>query len=177
MSDFEKLEQIAARKDAQAYRALFEKFAPLVKAFMMRQGADPATAEELAQEAMLSVWRKAGLYSQNKGTVATWIFAIARNLRIDRLRREKTWVELPDNYEQQASPDESPYEVVSGDQHKETTRGASRGATRGRGFIFYRWFVASRDCRSNLGLPIGTVKSRIRLAYLKLRSAVGVSDE
>ena len=116
MSDFEKLEQIAARKDAQAYRALFEKFAPLVKAFMMRQGADPATAEELAQEAMLSVWRKAGLYSQNKGTVATWIFAIARNLRIDRLRREKTWVELPDNYEQQASPDESPYEVVSGDQ-------------------------------------------------------------
>jgi RNA polymerase sigma-70 factor, ECF subfamily len=147
---------------------------------MMRQGADPATAEELAQEAMLSVWRKAGLYSQNKGTVATWIFAIARNLRIDRLRREKTWVELPDNYEQQASRDESPYEVVSGDQHHMIIKRALEGLPEGQREVVVLSFIdglSHRAIADRLGLPIGTVKSRIRLAYLKLRSAVGESDE
>jgi RNA polymerase sigma-70 factor, ECF subfamily len=129
---------------------------------------------------MLSVWRKAGLYSQNKGTVATWIFAIARSLRIDRLRREKTWVELPDNYEQRASPDESLYEVVSGDQHHMIIKRALEGLPEEQRKVVVLSFIdglSHRAIADRLGLPIGTVKSRIRLAYLKLRSAVGVSDE
>ena len=90
MADF--LQRIAERGDVEAFRKLFQSYAPRVKSYMMRQGADSNTAEELAQETMLTVWRKAGLYSGEKGSATTWIFTIARNLRIDRLRREMTWV-------------------------------------------------------------------------------------
>ena len=85
------LQRVAANGDVEAFKALFEAYAPRVKAYMLRQGADAATAEELAQETLLAVWRKAGLYSDEKGSATTWIFTIARNLRIDRLRREVAW--------------------------------------------------------------------------------------
>jgi RNA polymerase sigma-70 factor (ECF subfamily) len=175
MSDLEKLEQIAAKRDAQAYRELFEKYGPLVKAFMMRQGTDSSTAEELAQETMLSVWRKAALYSREKGTVITWIFAIARNLRIDRLRSEETWVELPDRYEQEASGDATADEVVSGEQRRSLVRQALEGLPSDQREAVVLSFIeglSHRAIADRLGLPIGTVKSRIRLAYLKLRSTI-----
>jgi RNA polymerase sigma-70 factor (ECF subfamily) len=82
------LQRIAEKGDNQAFIELFQAYAPRVKAYMMRQGADAQTAEELAQETLLTVWRKAALYSQEKGSATTWIFTIARNLRIDRLRKE-----------------------------------------------------------------------------------------
>jgi RNA polymerase sigma-70 factor, ECF subfamily len=180
MSDLEKLERIAAYNDAQAYRVLYEKFGPIVKAFMMRQGTDAATAEELAQETMLSIWRKAALYSQDKGSVATWIFAIARNLRIDQLRKEKTWVELPDNYAQEASSDTSPDEAVSGEQQRAKIKKALDGLPGEQREVVVLSFIEGMPHRAiaeRLSLPVGTVKSRIRLAYLKLRTAVGEPDE
>lgn len=176
MPDIEKVERIAAQFDAQAYRALFEKFAPIVKAFMMRQGTDAATAEELAQETMLSVWRKAALYSEDRGSAAAWIFTIARNLRIDHLRKEKTWVELPDNYAQETSGDRSPYEVVLGEQHRSIIRRALDALPDEQRQVVILSFIEGlphREIAGRLNLPLGTVKSRIRLAYSTLRSAVG----
>ena len=85
------LRQVAEKADVAAFRELYQTYGPRVKAYMMRQGADAATAEDLAQETLMTVWRRAALYSQEKGSAATWIFAIARNLRIDRLRREVPW--------------------------------------------------------------------------------------
>src|SRR3972149_3961161 len=87
---------VARKGDAEAFRKLFEAYAPRVKAYMMRQGADANTAEDLAQETLLTVWRKAQLYSGDKGSATTWIFTIARNLRIDRLRKEVAWQPLPE---------------------------------------------------------------------------------
>ena len=89
------LRRVAERGDVEAFRSLFQAYAPRVKSYMMRQGADAGTAEELAQETLLAVWTKARLYSGEKGSAATWIYTIARNLRIDRLRRETPWQELP----------------------------------------------------------------------------------
>ena len=88
MSMTEILQRIAEGADVEAFRKLFEAYAPRVKTYMMRQGADANTAEELAQETLLTVWRKAALYSGEKGSATTWIFTIARNLKIDKLRRE-----------------------------------------------------------------------------------------
>ncbi len=176
MSDLKKLERIAAFNDTQAYRVLYEKFGPIVKAFMMRQGTDTATAEELAQETMLNVWRKAALYSQDKGSVTTWIFAIARNLRIDRLRKKKTWVELPDDYAQEASSDSSPDEAVSEEQQRAKIKKALDGLSGEQREVVVLSFIEGMSHRAiaeQLSLPVGTVKSRIRLAYLKLRSAIG----
>src|SRR5262249_32135001 len=74
------LRRIAERSDPAAFRELYEAYGPRVKAYMMRQGADAGTAEDLAQETMLTVWRKAALYAGDKGSTTTWVFAIARNL-------------------------------------------------------------------------------------------------
>lgn len=116
MAEF--LQRIAEREDVEAFRKLFQAYAPRVKAYMMRQGADANTAEELAQETLLTVWRKAALYSGEKGSATTWIFTIARNLRIDRLRREMSWVELPDGHNEEPSPDALPDEILSEHERK-----------------------------------------------------------
>ncbi|MEO0730118.1 MAG: sigma factor, partial [Pseudomonadota bacterium] len=90
------LARIAQDRDARAFADLYDTYVARLRSYMLRQGADGATAEELAQETMLTVWRKAHLYSSEKGSASTWIYTIARNLRIDRLRKETPWQELPE---------------------------------------------------------------------------------
>ena len=117
MSDL--LSRIALDRSEVAFRELFEDYGPRIKGYMMRQGADAAAAEELAQETLLTVWRKAVVYTADKGSTSTWIFTIARNLRIDRLRRETPWQELTP--EQEASiPSE---EVLPDDAASQSERG------------------------------------------------------
>ena len=81
---------VAKNLDREAFGKLFDAFAPRLKSFMIRKGASPEVAEDLVQETMISVWRKAGLYDPTKGSALTWIFTIARNLRIDRIRKESS---------------------------------------------------------------------------------------
>ncbi|MEO0754408.1 MAG: sigma-70 family RNA polymerase sigma factor, partial [Pseudomonadota bacterium] len=81
--------KIAAEKCRQSFSQLFEFYAPRVKSYMMRLGSDDNQAEELAQEVMVTVWRKAIQYDASKASVSTWIFRIARNRRIDVYRRLK----------------------------------------------------------------------------------------
>src|SRR4029453_6052398 len=85
------LRRIAERSDPAAFRELYEAYGPRVKAYLIRRGADAPPAEALAAETLLMVWRKAALYAGDKGSMTTWVFAIARNLWIDRLRREVPW--------------------------------------------------------------------------------------
>ncbi|MEJ0041905.1 MAG: sigma-70 family RNA polymerase sigma factor [Rhizomicrobium sp.] len=80
---------VAQARDKAAFQALFDHFAPRVKGYLMRLGAGNAVAEDLAQEAMLAVWRKAALFDPAKASASTWIFTIARNLRIDAIRKER----------------------------------------------------------------------------------------
>ena len=118
------LQQVAVHRDVDAFRQLFQVYAPRVKSYMMRQGADPNTAEELAQETLLTVWRKAALYSGDKGSATTWIFTIARNLRIDRLRRDLPWQELPVGHDEEQSADISPEDAVSENERRARVRDA-----------------------------------------------------
>ena len=80
---------IADDRDREAFADLFDHFAPRVKAYMRRLGAEPAAADDLVQDVMLTVWRRAGQFDPSKAGVATWIFTIARNRRIDIIRRER----------------------------------------------------------------------------------------
>jgi RNA polymerase sigma-70 factor (ECF subfamily) len=120
MSDL--LQKVAQSRDVEAFRKLFELYGPRVKSYMMRQGADATTAEDLAQETLLTVWRKAQLYSDEKGSATTWIFTIARNLRIDRLRREVSWQPLPENRDEEASDAPDPEEEVTEKERRDTVR-------------------------------------------------------
>lgn len=169
------LQRIAQRGDAEAFSSLFQAYAPRVKSYMLRHGADAATAEELAQETLLAVWRKAGLYSGDKGSAATWIFTIARNLRIDRLRRETPWQELPVGYQDEASCEPLPDEAASaGEERARLERALALLPAEQHEVVALAFLegLSHSEIAGRLGIPMGTVKSRMRLAYQKLRQAV-----
>jgi RNA polymerase sigma-70 factor (ECF subfamily) len=174
MSDL--LSLIARERSEAAFGELFQRYAFKLKAYMLRQGADAATAEELAQETLLVVWRKAALYSSEKGSLSTWIFTIARNLRIDRLRKEAAWQELPDNLsETLVSDDQAPDEAVSDRQREVRVRAVLAELSDEQRQVVemaYTEGLSHSEISERLGLPLGTVKSRMRLAYQKVRTAL-----
>ncbi len=169
------LQRVAANKDIEAFRKLFQTYAPRVKSYMMRQGSDVTTAEELAQETLLTVWRKAGLYSGEKGSATTWIFTIARNLRIDRLRREVAWQPLPEDNEERPSEDPAPDEELSQRERQARVQKVLAELPPDQSEVVvlsYLEGLSHSEIAERLKLPLGTVKSRMRLAYQKVRDAV-----
>jgi RNA polymerase sigma-70 factor (ECF subfamily) len=88
ISDSDLLMRVAEKQDREAFARLFKSIAPRIKGYMMKLGAGPEAAEEIAQETLITVWRKAGQFDRQKSSAVTWIFTIARNLCIDRLRKE-----------------------------------------------------------------------------------------
>lgn len=173
MSDL--LQKVAQSRDVEAFRKLFELYGPRVKSYMMRQGADSTTAEDLAQETLLIVWRKAQLYSDEKGSATTWIFTIARNLRIDRLRREVSWQPLPENRDEEASDAPDPEEEVTEKERREKVRSVLATLPPDQSEVVTLSYVeglSHSEIAERLGLPLGTVKSRMRLAYQKVKEAV-----
>lgn len=173
MSDL--LQKVAQARDVEAFRKLFELYGPRVKSYMMRQGADATTAEDLAQETLLTVWRKAQLYSDEKGSATTWIFTIARNLRIDRLRREVSWQPLPEDRDEEASDGPSPEEEVTERERRDKVRAVLATLPPDQSEVVTLSYVeglSHSEIAERLGLPLGTVKSRMRLAYQKVKEAV-----
>lgn len=168
--------KVAQSRDIEAFRKLYDLYGPRVKAYMMRQGADATTAEDLAQETLMVVWRKAELYSDEKGSATTWIFTIARNLRIDRLRREVAWQPLPENRDEEPSNDPDPETELSHRQRREKVQAAMAALPQDQSEVVVLSYIeglSHSEIAERLGLPLGTVKSRMRLAYQKIKEAIG----
>ncbi len=166
---------VAKNLDREAFASLFDAFAPRLKSFMIRKGASPEVAEDLVQETMISVWRKAGLYDPAKGSALTWVFTIARNLRIDRIRKESTLplVELGD-YDA-PSDDAGGDEIVTRRQEAESVNRALAEIPAEQKQVLMLAFVddiSQSEIAARLNLPLGTVKSRMRLAYARLRKTL-----
>ena len=169
------LRRVAERADIAAFRELYQTYGPRVKAYMMRQGADAGTAEDLAQETLFTVWRRASLYTADKGSAATWIFAIARNLRIDRLRREVPWQELPEDRFEGAAADALPDEALAEKERQVRVRAALAALPpeqREVVALSYLEGLSHGEIAARLKLPLGTVKSRMRIAYQKIRAGL-----
>lgn len=172
------LMRVAEVRDKTAFAQLFEHFGPRIKGFMMRKGADAELAEDLAQDTMITVWRKAHMYSREKGTVSTWIFTIARNRRIDWARRSSN-VQFADiaDYDQ-ASDDPGSDETVTSTQEAEFVAEAIEALPEDQKQVISMAFMedlTQMEISDRLSLPLGTVKSRMRLAYQKLaRSLEGL---
>ena len=169
------LQRLAATGDVEAFRELFQAYAPRVKSYMMRQGSDPNMAEELAQETLLTVWRKARLYSGEKGSASTWIFTIARNLRIDRLRKEVAWQPMPEGADEEPSSDPLPDEELSARERSLRVQKALAELPADQSEVVTLSYIeglSHSEIAERLGLPLGTVKSRMRLAYQKVRETL-----
>ena len=171
----EKIQAIATREDRVAFAEIFNHFAPRVKAYLRKAGASEAEAEEIAQEAMLSVWRKAALFNPMVSGVATWIFTIARNLRIDAIRRERRGGAIRvDEVEAEYEVDEAPLADVRivAAQSEARVREALAALPRDQLTVIEMSFFgeqAQAEIARTLQIPLGTVKSRVRLAMKRLR--------
>jgi RNA polymerase sigma-70 factor (ECF subfamily) len=166
------LAAVASTRDRQAFAQLFDHFAPRVKSFMLRKGTSPELAEDLVQETMIAVWTKAGQYAPDRGAASTWVFTIARNLRIDRLRRESSafFVDLEgfDAPSEDTTGDES-LNRTQEDGHVAQALAQIPAEQRELLILSYVEDVTQVMIAERLKLPLGTVKSRMRLAYRRLR--------
>ena len=170
------IEAIAARQDRAAFAGLFRHFAPRVKAFLMRGGADSDTAQEVAQEALIVVWRKAASYDRSRASAATWIYTIARNKRIDLLRRTgKPAIETEDWLAVFAPEDDDADKSVLAGQTYSRMQELLRTLSADQLVVVQKAFFEDKShttIADELKLPLGTVKSRIRMALGRLRQAL-----
>lgn len=161
--------------DRAAFAALFNHFAPRIKGFLMKSGTPEAMAEDCAQDVMATVWQKAHLFDPAKAGVATWVFTIARNRRIDALRKSRRpepedldWgpgEEVPDQADVYAAEEEA----------RELGR-ALQALPAAQKTLIERAYWGDRshgELAAETGLPLGTIKSRIRLALDRLRREMG----
>lgn len=165
--------RIASSQDEGAFRHVFDHFAPRVKSFLMKSGCEEAVAEEITQEAMATVWHKAALFDPSRARVSTWIFTIARNRLIDATRKQKRpepelLLNEPDHYPNQ----EDIYSV----QQEATQLGkAIADLPDAQKEILIAAFygdMSHMEVAEKTGLPLGTIKSRIRLALTRLRKTM-----
>ena len=169
----ELLVRVGRYKDKTAFASLFAYFAPRLKSFLLRLGSDMSTAEELSQEAMIMVWRRAETFDPAQAGASTWIFTIARNKRIDRLRKDGR--PLPDMLDPAMMPDapETGLEAVNRGEEEDKLRQAMKKLPEEQAkmiFAAYYEEKSHREISEESGLPLGTVKSRIRLALSRLRA-------
>ena len=162
--------------DRSAFAALFAHFAPRIKSYLMRAGSDAGQADELTQEVMLLVWRKAARYDPTQANAATWIFAIARNKRIDafrRTRRPELDLQDPSLIPEPPRPVD---QAIDAAEQAERLSAAIKSLPEEQSVLLKQAFFEDKShstIAAESGLPLGTVKSRLRLALGRLRMRLG----
>lgn len=169
--------KVAQSRDREAFAVLFDHYAPRLATYLQRLGAEPALAEEIAQDALVALWRKAELFDPQKSSVGTWLYRIARNRRIDLLRRAHgVTVDLDDAVEP-ADDAPQPDEALDAREREGLVRRAMATLPPEQLTLVRLAFFEGRS-HSEIallqGLPLGTVKSRIRLAFSRLRRRLEV---
>ncbi len=177
------LEKVAADKDTRAFEAIYSHFAPLIKAFGVSSGLSyqgDHLPEELVQEVMLSIWRKADLFDRRKAAPSTWIFTIARNQRIDILRRLRKYqndLNADDVWDLTSETDL--FGEIRDTRIQKNVNKELRNLPMDQKQIVAKGFLEDKshqEVANELSLPLGTVKSRVRLAMQKLKLTMGVNE-
>lgn len=171
------LERIGNERDRQAFIELFEHYAPRIKSYLLKGGMSNERADDLAQDVMLSIWQKAHFYDRNKAAASTWIFTIARNKRIDVLRKAAR--PEPDPHDPLMTPigfsGDKPEEALAIREDQEQLIQAidelpdEQALLLRKSFFEYETHI---EISESTGIALGTVKSRIRLAMEKLRHSL-----
>ncbi|WP_196221496.1 sigma-70 family RNA polymerase sigma factor [Sansalvadorimonas verongulae] len=155
-------------RDKQLFLSVYDYFAPRLKSHLMGRGAHSEQAEELVQEAMLAVWKHCGNFNPDKAAASTWVFRITRNLWIDRMRKDKSHLMSPiDNYPE---PTYTP-SLVAADSDK--LKQAIARLPQSQAQLVYKVYYEGkthREIADENNMPLGSVKSGLRLAFEKLRA-------
>ena len=176
-SDADLIRRIA-EADKPAFAEFFTRYAGRVRGFLLKMGARHSDADEMSQEVMVTVWRKAAVFDPERARVSTWLFTIARNRWIDRLRRRAR--PEPDPHDPMFHPEPEPDGVnrLSAIEREERVREAVAGLNEAQREVLIAAFfrgLSQSEIAEALNLPIGTVKSRTRLAFTRLREVLGES--
>lgn len=172
------IDAIAQRRDRGAFSELFAYYAPRLKGYLVRRGATADLAEELAQETLMTVWGKAALFDPGRANASAWIFTILRNLHIDRLRGDRPALpesEIPEQADSQPQADQ----LIDVARRSARLRAALAALPPEQAEVVRLSFFDDRphaDIERSLGIPLGTVKSRLRLAVGKLRSLLETDE-
>jgi RNA polymerase sigma-70 factor (ECF subfamily) len=170
------MKDVAERRDREAFARLFDHYVPGIEAYLMRLGADRMTAEEISQEVMITLWRKAHLFDPSKSSATTWLYRIARNRRIDTARRDRLdYIDPMDSAFDAPADDASPDSLVDLQRREEILRQAIQELPEEQLSLVKLAFFESLShsaIAERTGLPLGTVKSRIRLAFTRLRRSL-----
>ena len=175
----ESISKIANDRDEAAFDVLFRYFAPRIKSYCLRLGADPSGAEEITQEAMVSIWRNAAQFDPSKASPSTWIFTIARNLTIDRFRKTRRPQFDPNDPALVPDDQPPPDHLVEQTEKQENVRKIMDTLSPNEKNVLMLSFyedLSHFEISRRLSLPLGTVKSRIRLAFAKIRSTLDAQD-
>ena len=172
------VELIGKNQDKLAFNSIFKYFAPRLKSFLVKAGSTDSQAEEVIQEVMIAVWTKSSTYDSNKSSVSTWIYTIARNKRIDKIRKEKRHY-LSESDEGLEIPVDSTQEkeIFSAQVSSSLKKYLSNLPEEQSKLLKLSYFYnkTHADISTELKIPLGTVKSRIRLALTKMRHLVEVN--
>lgn len=170
------LVQVGARQDRAAFRTLFEHYAPRLKSYLMKHGASDALAEEIVQNTFVTIWEKAAQFDPKKAAASTWIFTIARNRRIDAIRREK-YIEIDsENPALELATSAAPDDAYVDTATAEKLRAAIEDLPPEQSALLRMAFFEDKTHQAisdETRIPLGTVKSRLRLAVEKLRGTLG----
>ena len=170
---------VAQNRDREAFSTLFDHLAPKVKAFLIRRGINAAGADDVMQDVMLNVWTKAGLYDAPRGSLQAWVFTIARNALIDRVRRQKSDISIDMIEWDPADETEGSEERMLREERATKLNSAMKDIPPDQFTILQLAFheeLTQTEIASKLGLPLGTVKSRMRLAYAHLRGRMELTS-
>ena len=168
---------VAQASDRSAFAALFQHFAPRIKGFLLRSGAEDSLAEELAQDTLAVLWTRASSFDPSRAQLSTWLYTIARNLYIDNRRRGAgVFGEMPDEWDPEQHPADAhltPEDLLLAAQRERGVRQAMSLLPPEQARVLHLSFFEEQPhmrIAQELGIPLGTVKSRIRLAVTQLRS-------
>ncbi|MEM7302708.1 MAG: sigma-70 family RNA polymerase sigma factor [Pseudomonadota bacterium] len=169
------LTRVAEHQDRSAFTQLFEHFGPRLKGFMMKRGLESEQAEDMAQETMIKVWHKARLFNAERGSVSTWVFTIARNLHVDAMRRQSIvkFTDLAD-FDEECEDPVSDEQVIQREEAGLVAEAVAKLPAEQKEIIELAFMrdLSQTEISERLGVPLGTVKSRMRLAYQKLSKSL-----
>jgi len=174
------LTSVAERKDREAFTALFRHFGPRIRAWLARGGGDACRVDDVLQEVFSTIWRKAKLYDRGRASAATWIFTIARNHRIDAFRRDRRPEFDPRDPAFQPDPSPDGEQALAERERADAVRAALATLGEEQREILRLSFYEGESYSAiaiRLGIPLGTVKSRARLAFRNLRAELGSKRE